>query len=187
MLLGPCVKPSIPCVLPERYGLTLNIFILDENHDRNARMHCDQHVVKMILEGAQILCAVLHGRGVDAPYRATHRNHPCVIWADESYDNYLWLIKLTRALHGEYRFRFGESRTHASMRVIDFADSYQFESNGLTPFVQCMPEQYRIDHDAVAAYCEYYRKEKLTFARWTKRVIPNCFQSSESIITKVAN
>ena len=174
-------------MLPEQNELTLNIFILDRDHNRNAQMHCDQHVVKMILESAQILCTVLHGRGVDAPYRPTHRNHPCVLWADESYDNYRWLIGLARALHAEYQFRFGEQRTHASMRVIEFADNYSFESKGLTPFVQCMPEAYQISNNPVRAYRTYYRNDKLSFARWTRRGIPKCFRSFASASTKVAN
>jgi len=140
-----------------------------------------------ILESAQILCTVLHGRGVDAPYRPTHRNHPCVTWADESYCNYRWLIELAHALHNEYQFRFGKERTHASMRVIEFADSYSFESAGLTPFVQCMPKPYQVVNNPVRAYRAYYRNEKLSFARWTKRGIPNCFRSFASASTKRTN
>lgn len=177
----------MPCALPRRHHPTLNIFILDKDHDRNARMHCDQHVIKMILESAQILCTVLHNREVNAPYRATHSNHPCVLWAGQSYDNYQWLIALARALHKEYQFRFGSHRSHASMRVIDFADDYSFESHGLTPFVQCMPAPYRFQGNPVRAYRTYYRKEKLSFARWTKRGIPKCFQSFASASIKAAN
>lgn len=34
----------------------MNIFVLDWNPKKAARYHCDKHVVKMILESAQILC-----------------------------------------------------------------------------------------------------------------------------------
>lgn len=37
----------------------MNIFILDEDIDTCARYHVDKHVVKMILEGAQLLCTTL--------------------------------------------------------------------------------------------------------------------------------
>lgn len=150
-------------------------------------MHCDQHVVKMILESAQILCTVLHGRGVKAPYRPTHKKHPCVLWADASYANYAWLIQLARELHKEYRFRFGENRLHASMRVIEFADDYTFESIGLTNFEQCVPEKYRVLENPVRAYRAYYKAEKLAFARWTRRAIPKCFQTYASDEEDVAN
>ena len=33
----------------------MNIFVLDENPITAAQMHCDKHVVKMVLEYAQIL------------------------------------------------------------------------------------------------------------------------------------
>ena len=36
----------------------MNIFVLDYNPQVAAEYHCDKHVVKMILESAQILCAV---------------------------------------------------------------------------------------------------------------------------------
>jgi hypothetical protein len=34
----------------------MNIFILDENPVTAAKMQCDKHVVKMIIESAQMLC-----------------------------------------------------------------------------------------------------------------------------------
>ena len=34
----------------------MNIFYLDRNPKVAAEMHCDKHVVKMILESAQMLC-----------------------------------------------------------------------------------------------------------------------------------
>lgn len=175
------------CALRKPFDLSVNIFLLDKNHDRNARMHCDQHVVKMILESAQILSTVLHSRGVNAPYRATHCNHPCVLWTGASYENFQWLIQLARALHEEYQFRFGSHRFHASMHVVDFADEFSFESHGLTPFAQCVPEAYRFKGNPVRAYRAYYRNEKLSFARWTKREIPKCFKSSASERRKIAN
>ena len=36
----------------------MNIFVLDENPQIAAQMHNDKHVVKMILETAQLLCGV---------------------------------------------------------------------------------------------------------------------------------
>lgn len=34
----------------------MNLFYLDEDHDTNARFHVDKHVIKMILEAAEMLC-----------------------------------------------------------------------------------------------------------------------------------
>ena len=33
----------------------MNIFYLDKNFQVNAKLHCDKHVVKMIVEYAQLL------------------------------------------------------------------------------------------------------------------------------------
>ena len=34
----------------------MNLFYLDEDHDKNAEYHIDKHVVKMILETAEMIC-----------------------------------------------------------------------------------------------------------------------------------
>ena len=38
----------------------MNIFFLDWDIDKCAKDHCDKHVVKMILETAQLLCSTHH-------------------------------------------------------------------------------------------------------------------------------
>jgi len=35
----------------------VNIFVLDRDPELAAKYHCDKHVVKMILESAQMMCA----------------------------------------------------------------------------------------------------------------------------------
>lgn len=155
------------------FGLCMmNIFVLDNNIERCARYHCDQHVVKMILEGAQILCTALTINGHTTPYKSAHQNHPCVLWTAESYDNFIWLHSLTFALNREYRYRYERKADHKSIAVIESLSGMSYENHGLTPFVQAMPEQYRNTANPVAAYRDYYRGEKLRFARWTKRQPP---------------
>ena len=58
----------------------MNIFILDKDPKTAAEYHCDKHVLKMILETAQMLCTAHWETGGQAPYRATHKNHPCTKW-----------------------------------------------------------------------------------------------------------
>ena len=52
----------------------MNIFYLDRDPRRAAEMMHDKHVVKMVLETAQILSTVCHRYGVRHPglYRPTH-------------------------------------------------------------------------------------------------------------------
>lgn len=150
----------------------MNIFVLDTNIERCARFHCDQHVVKMILESVQMLCTVLNKRGESTPYRSTHVHHPCVLWAEMSYDNFDWLRRLAIALNREYRYRFNKPEDHKSIAVLDKIAAIKFESCGLTPFAQAMPAAYKVRGDAVSAYRRFYIAEKLEFARWTRRRVP---------------
>ena len=150
----------------------MNIFVLDLNIDKCARYHCDQHVVKMILESAQIACTVLNLKGFKTPYKSTHMKHPCVVWAGISYANLQWLKKLARALNREYRYRYRKSQDHASLAVIEHIDEMRFGSRGLTDFAQAVPEQYKVPEDPVQAYRNFYIGEKLKFARWTRRRKP---------------
>ena len=61
----------------------MNIFILDNNPQLCAQYHNNKHVVKMILESAQLLCGAHWVTGGEAPYRLSHKNHPCSIWVRE--------------------------------------------------------------------------------------------------------
>lgn len=70
---------------------SMNIFVLSLDPFEAASMQCDKHVVKMVLETAQILSTVktlLNEEG--APYKPTHVNHPCVTWAKIT-ENRRWL------------------------------------------------------------------------------------------------
>lgn len=151
----------------------MNIFILDEDIDTCARYHCDQHVVKMILESVQMLCTALNKKGLSTPYRSTHVKHPCVLWVEHSYDNFLWLAQLTEALNREYLFRFDKSENHKSISVLQQIRHHRYEGLGLTEFPQAMPEQFKVPGDPVQAYRQFYLGEKMEFARWTKRPIPD--------------
>jgi hypothetical protein len=150
----------------------MNIFVLDLDIEQCARYHCDQHVSKMILESVQMMCTALHKKGLSAPYRPTHANHPCVKWVEESHENFLWLGKLARALNIEYRYRYAKDSDHASIRILDEIQCFEFESRGLSPFAQAMPAQYKVPNDPVAAYRAFYLGEKHHFATWTRTSQP---------------
>lgn len=156
----------------------MNIFILDEDIEKCAQYHCDQHVVKMILESVQMLCTALNKKGVTTPYRSTHMKHPCVLWVEHSYDNFLWLAELTKALNSEYLFRFDKNEDHKSMTVLQQIGHHKFEACGLTEFPQAMPDQFKVPGDPVLAYRQFYLGEKMEFARWTKRPIPDWANAS---------
>jgi hypothetical protein len=150
----------------------MNIFVLDGDIDRCARYHCDQHVVKMILESVQLLCTALNKKGFTTPYRSTHMKHPCVLWVEQSYDHFLWLAALTDSLNREYRYRFDKQIDHASMKVLAEIQQYRYQCDGMHPFAQAMPDAYKVSNNPVRAYRNFYRAEKRSFARWTSRSEP---------------
>lgn len=151
----------------------MNIFAVDQNPLRSASDLCDQHIVKMPLESAQMLCTNLSLFNLAHDYKPCFKNHPCTIWARDSYDNMEWLIQHGLALCYTYTQRFG--KTHKCKNVIEKAsktlkDAFlgglvKFPAKGLTKFAQAMPDEFK-GENSVTAYRNYYRGAKLVFARW---------------------
>lgn len=157
----------------------MNIFILDRDFVKNAQYHVDKHVVKMITEHAQIMSTVCRLNDIDAGYKATHIHHPCVKWANESLDNWLYILELTNALHKEWKFRYKHpaSKIHKAFEVMLSLPVPDIEDIGLTPFAQAMPDSYK-NKDAVVAYRNYYINEKKHLASWKNREVPEWFNVS---------
>jgi hypothetical protein len=157
----------------------MNIFALDSDPVRAAEYMCDKHVVKMALETAQLLCTALAQHGAEElPYKPTHRNHPCTIWAAESRANFLWLAEHGDAICREYSKRYG-GREHKSRAVIVRAaeQSAKIPERSLTRFAQAMPDQYK-NADPVAAYRAYYIGDKARFASWrAPAVVPDWWRA----------
>lgn len=147
----------------------MNIFALDQDPSMAAEMHCDKHVVKMILESVQMLSTIC-----EAGYKPTHKNHPCTIWARTSWQNFNWLCELTEALHAEWQYRFGHTHNHKSFEVyagLPKADLLgSLPDIGLTPFAMAMPDYIVVRNaDPVEAYRDYYKTEKAHLLTFTKR------------------
>lgn len=153
----------------------MNIFVLHEDQKTCARMHNDKHVVKMILEYAQLLSTahrVLGSPVTEQVYKKTHVNHPCAVWVRESADNYYWLYELFLCLCVEYTHRYGKVHlTQEKLEDILKELPNNLERNGLTPFPQAMPDEYKSD-DVVTAYRNYYLGEKTRMFNWKNRPVP---------------
>ena len=106
----------------------MNIFAVDQDPKISAQQLCDKHVVKMILESAQMLCAV-YDNGT-APYKRAFYNHPCTIWARETEQNYEWLLNHAYAMCQEYTRRDGKvtSPSTLSNGVARTITSYLFHA-----------------------------------------------------------
>lgn len=149
----------------------MNIFILDYDPKICARYHADKHVVKMILEHAQMMSTAMRVFGLDVGYKVAHLNHPCTKWVRESLSNFYWLYDLTFYLNLEYRKRFNHTYNHKSFDIIDNFPEYTGIDKGLTPFAQAMPNEYK-NNDTVIAYRNYYRSEKSHLFNWKNRDKP---------------
>ena len=152
----------------------MNIFVLDEDPIIAAQMSCNKHTVKMIVETSQMLSAVMHKNGKLGPYKLTHANHPCTLWAGKSQENYEWLYEHGVGLCQEYTLRY--ERRHKCQQL--FEDSFNqklgLPAIGQTPFAQAMPDQYRSENP-VEAYRKYYIHDKARFAQWKIRPTPQWF------------
>jgi hypothetical protein len=143
----------------------MNIFVLDTDPRLAAQYHCDQHVIKMILESAQMLCTALRTHGAEPPYQTTHPKHPCTLWAQQTRSNWLWLKELAFHLNEEYQARYQKSMPHKSWLIIEELEPDVIPEGPLTPFVQAMPNEYK-HASPVTAYRQFYCGDKSSFATW---------------------
>jgi hypothetical protein len=156
----------------------MNIFLLDTDTRKCAQYHCDKHVVKMILETAQLLCGVHHMTDQvtdQVPYKLSHKNHPCAIWSRESLSNYLYLCDLGLELCKEYTYRYG--KRHKSQDVIEWCvtNKPNICDKEFTEPARAMPNEYKVD-SVVESYRNYYIGEKSKIAVWKNREIPEWFK-----------
>jgi hypothetical protein len=156
----------------------MNIFFLDMDVKKCAKYHVDKHVVKMILETAQLLCGVHHMTDQvtdQVPYKLSHKNHPCAIWSRESLSNYLYLCDLGLELCKEYTYRYG--KRHKSQEVIEWCvtNKPNICDKEFTEPARAMPNEYKVD-SVVESYRNYYIGEKSKIAVWKNREIPEWFK-----------
>lgn len=149
----------------------MNIFYLDSNPANAAVYHCDKHVVKMIVETAQLLSTAHHVLdGDDAPegiYKSTHVNHPCAKWVRKSKDTYAWTYSLLVWLLYEYENRYDKKH-----KTLEVARRLHSTPKNLTAWgwytpALAMPVKYHV-YDPVQAYRLYYMIEKRDICQWNR-------------------
>jgi hypothetical protein len=118
----------------------MNIFVSSFNANESAQALDDKRVIKMILETCQMLSTNVSLAGLrEGPYRPTHKNHPCTIWARTSHNNYLWLCEHLRSLCNEYTNRF--NKIHKCEQYIDLlyncSTDLAYLKDGQTTFPNC--------------------------------------------------
>jgi hypothetical protein len=176
----------------------MNIFYLHNDPKTCAQMHNDKHVVKMILEYAQLLSTahrILDGKLVEGLsksgrkakryelpdqrdsvlYTATHANHPSAVWARQSNLHYDWLFDLFQCCLDEYTERY--DKVHSTSRL-EIALASVPKNIPVLPFAEpppAMPDNYKVAGDSVTSYRNYYLGDKVKMSRWTNREMPLWF------------
>lgn len=174
----------------------MNIFVLDNDPILAAQLQCDKHVVKMIVESAQMLSTthrMLDGNEIRKPsksgkttvkyyqleddredllYKAVHFNHPCTVWTRESCCNYSWHYEHFIALCDEYKYRYG--RTHSTdtklRHLLKALPQNINRVGGMTPFKLAMksnPECVVNDLGGTNAVLSYQKFYKTKEARFS--------------------
>lgn len=188
----------------------MNIFVLSEDPINAARMQCDKHVVKMLLESAQMLSTahrMLDGytekglsksgkrtvnkwihpnSNLDAVlYKAVHFNHPCTVWTMESKANYDWHYRHFIALCDEYTYRY--KNTHMSddkLRDVLKDAPKNIPGGPMTQFKLAMGSnpECMFPTDPVKSYRMFYQTKQDRFSMtWTGRNKPEWFELKETV------
>jgi hypothetical protein len=176
----------------------MNIFYLDKNQRKCAEMHVDKHVVKMILEYAQLLSTahrVLDGVQIvgvsksgrkqtryELPddrdsilYSATHINHPSAVWVRKSVYNYMWLAEMLEELCHEYTYRYGKIHKVEAIGLMIKLKNHFPNNISDEPFTEptpAMPDEYKVVGDSIKSYFNYYLGSKTRMFSWKNRPTP---------------
>ena len=185
----------------------MNIFYLSDNYEDAAKMHCDSHCSKMIIEYAQLMSTahrVLDGEEYTALtkngrkikrwrldgelgrnrepylYKACHVNHPSAIWVRQSLKNYMWLYAMWKELNAEYMYRYSKDAPHASFAKLEcMLRQPPREIPRDIDFTQ--PTQAMPDdvknESSLTAYRDYYIKYKQHLAKWKLRGAPYWYET----------
>jgi len=140
----------------------MNIFYLHKDPYKAAQIQYNKHVVKMILESAQMLCTAHHhyNNGDNVPYKKAHYNHPSTIWCRQNKNHYRWLYNHMIGLGQEYKARYGkEHLTITKCRLPLFKYPVGMPDGKFKQPPQAMPDQFKRDC-AIHAYWLYYVYDK---------------------------
>ena len=166
----------------------MNIFFLSMNPRKAAEYHCDKHVVKMIIETAQLLYSshwILETPNLpENAYKLAHKNHPCAKWVRESLANYLWLCSLGWWLCKEYQFRYGDQKIHKTeAHILWLLNNHpKFIDICFTKPPQAMPDEFK-HRRVVKAYRTFYIESKMKqrgIVKYTIRDTPEFIYMSSS-------
>ena len=145
----------------------MNIFYLHEDPIVSAQAMTDKHVVKMIVESAQLLSTAHHmldgdlARNKYKLYKKTHHNHPSAVWVRQSQGNYAWLYSHFIGLAMEYYKRYQkEHKTYRELSELLHPFPMNLPKGNMLQPPQAMPDIYK-DTNSIQAYRRYYLNTKI--------------------------
>lgn len=147
----------------------MNIFFLSRNSKKCAKYHANVHVIKMILETAQLLFSAHHiadssllpdceKQGLKI-YKKTHVNHPCAKWVRSSKANYYWLSELGMYLCYQYSDRYNKIHATEGIMTWLYHNVPDLSDEDFEEPPQVVPEEYK-GENTVQAYRKYYMEVK---------------------------
>lgn len=169
----------------------MNIFYLHKDPVKAAQYQYNKHVVKMVLESAQMLCTAHHlimGDDADVPYKIAHPKHPSTKWVTYSASNYAWLYQHMLALGDEYTKRYGKVHLTITKCKDKLAKLPGGIFNvGFSEPPQAMPDEYKHE-SAIHAYWNYYigekhkviNKDEKPYKNIPQNVLDQCFSTVHS-------
>lgn len=146
----------------------MNIFVLDKNPKKAARMLCDCHLRKMCVETAQILSGVMLRRGIpllDGMPKPQNINHPVIVAAEATQEATKWTVDYNDFLYLEYRYRFDKEHAlfHIAAEYQEFLTQIEVcKSDYCTHLAKCCGDLDVANLDIVTAYRKYYTEVKKT-------------------------
>mmetsp|Transcript_26338 Transcript_26338/g.87277 ORF Transcript_26338/g.87277 Transcript_26338/m.87277 type:complete len:234 (+) Transcript_26338:78-779(+) len=181
----------------------MNLFFLSMNAEEAARWHANIHIVKMIVETAQLLCNVHHRaaepdshclppyvRRSQVPYldsRSGHRKLGSMIWVAESLGNYRWGVRLGLTLCREYNTGRGRAEgkvtKHNTEAVLEWLRDHEpnFKKTRRAPVLRrhlAMPEKMKDAPNSVEAYRDYYYSKRRTMPmEWPEGLVPEWWEA----------
>ena len=154
----------------------MNRFLIEHDPDDIAKSLCDQHIVKMPLEEAQMLCTSLWHHAPEYAeehglYKPVHQKHPCTLWAMETQANYSFAYSLYISMLCEYHYRYGKWHGAGKHSIAMHRGIVHIPEGPLTPHPQCFSghDDCKTDEDwPIVAYRAFYVVDKSRFARYNK-------------------
>lgn len=182
---------------------TINIFFVDADPVKAAQSLVDKHVVKMILESAQLLSTAhrildgveynekrlvngsvptryrnikrwrLYDSRETIVYQATHINHPSAVWCRESVSNYNWLAEHLYGLLDEYKYRYNKQHKCSEVAYYLQSPPYNLKTHEWSEMPCAMDDVYKISNNPIVNYRNYYKIGKLKLHSWSNRTPPS--------------